>query len=177
MERRSVRAWAVGAVAGMCALGMAGTATGGGKAPASAPEPIPASEMRLVISDVEILDGAGAVVARHHCEWTEPQDDDRPCLAFSGDPQDAIAAIRAAGGDGANIHVVSPEIGLDGRSTIRRRAGGRWLFRGESSTPGRKPRGHLCSADGTSCTHWDAARSGGARAAVRAAAARLRNRR
>lgn len=51
--------------------------------------PVSSAELRLVIKDVTIADASGATVAEHSCRWTDPGDEDQPCLAFSGDPQDA----------------------------------------------------------------------------------------
>jgi hypothetical protein len=155
----------------------AAACTAGGGAASAAPTPITAEDLRLVTSQVSILAG-DRVVERHSCEWTLPGPEDEPCLRFSGDPQPAIAAIRAAGGDRARILVTAPDIGLRGVMTIGRRANGQWLLRGDGEARGRRSsRGHLCSSDGASCVRWDAAGARSARPAVRAAAARLRAKR
>src|SRR5262245_17909868 len=71
--------------------------------------PVPVTVFNLVNSEVRILDDAGAVVGSHSCSWREPEEDDRPCIRFAGDPDTAIEEILGAGGSRARIHVTSPE--------------------------------------------------------------------
>ena len=138
---------------------------------------MPAGAFRLVIKNVRVLDAAGATLASHHCEWTEPQDDEKPCLAFAGDPQDAYRAIRTAGGTAARVATQVPELDVDTRTRIGERADGTWLFRTEGTIDGRPYySGFVCSADGRRCEPYDAEARSGVRRAVRAAASRVKKR-
>ena len=171
MSQRTLRLCAAmlaaGAAVGTTTVGAAGTA----------PEPVPASDFRLVIKDVTILDAAGAAIVRHHCEWTEPQEDDRPCMTFSGDPQNAYEAIKGAGGSSATVATKVPDLELDLFTRIRERADGTWLFRTAGVAEG-KPfhAGWVCSADGRTCSQWRASSKRGAKRAIRAASARVERR-
>lgn len=156
----------------------------GGGAPAKAPagggagldiRPVTEADLRPVSSDIKIFDATGAVVETRSCEWTLPEDDDRPCLSFQGDPDTAIAAIRSAGGSTAQIHIVSTPIGLDSVTTIARRGDGIWLWRTRGEVEGKRlHNGHVCSADGETCRRWDAKGARSASKEVRAAASKLR---
>lgn len=165
MPRSTARAAAVALLAGLTLV------------PAAAAEPEPVTSFNLVTSDIAIVAAGGEVVERRSCEWREPGAEDMQCIAFAGDPDTAIAAIRDAGGDRARIHVTSPEIELDGLTTITRRADGTWLFRGEGTAKGERfASGRVCTADGERCSRYEAK---GRKAAkqIRAAAARLRAKR
>jgi hypothetical protein len=149
----------------------------GGGGGSSAPEPVSSSEFRLVIKDVAILDDGGAELKRHHCEWTEPKDEDKPCLAFSADPQDAYRAIKDAGGNSARVETQVPDLEIDTRTRIGERGDGTWLFRTEGTIDGRPHyAGYVCSAHGRRCTPYEAASKSRVQRAVRAAASRLKRR-
>jgi hypothetical protein len=149
-----------------------------GADPATAPAaPVPASEFRLVIKDVAILDGAGATLDSFHCEWTEPEDDDAPCLSFSGDPKSAYAKIADAGGSSATVATTVPDLDIDLLTRIGRRSDGTWLFRTQGTSDG-KPyyAGWVCTADGHQCRAYEAKSKRGAQRAIRVAASRLKRR-
>jgi hypothetical protein len=131
------------------------------------------TDFPLVKTEIVISDAAGTAVKTLECEWREPDDDDRPCIRFQGDPQTAFAAIEAAGGVRAD-QVTTLE---DGQMTIARsrRADGTWLIRSKGTIDGAYQHfGRVCTADGRRCTPWDAHGAKHARKKVRAAAARLR---
>lgn len=163
-----------GLAAASTALGFATAATAAPDA-GSGPQPVPASDFRPVSVDVAITDAAGQVVATRACDWTVPEDDDRPCLAFKSDAQYAFAAIEDAGGTGATVHTVSAPIGLDATSRYTRRADGTWLIRTRGRSDGKAfHNGMVCTADGQRCVRFDTAgRKSGTRSA-KAAAAKLR---
>jgi hypothetical protein len=143
----------------------------------SAPVPASAGDLRLVIKDVAIFDAAGAELRSWHCEWTDPQDDDKPCLAFSGDPQSAYREIQDAGGSTATVKTRVPDLEIDTVTDIAARADGTWLFRTQGKIDG-KPHyaGSVCSADGRTCTRYEATSKRRAKRAIAAATAKLKKR-
>ena len=144
----------------------------GGAAAADPPTPI--THFPLVTSEITLLAADGAVLDRLSCEWTEPGPEDRPCIAFAGDPETWLAAIREAGADRAVQHVTSPENGLDALTRYTRRSDGTWLTRTRGSARGRElDNGSVVAADGSVRSLWDAAGKPSARGAVKAAAARV----
>src|SRR5690242_1487723 len=85
----------------VAALSLAGTA--------AAQTPVSDEALNRPVSvDVSILDAAGATVDTLSCEWSTggPGDDDRVCLHFQSDPQEAFATIEEAGGVSAEQHTV-----------------------------------------------------------------------
>ncbi|WP_205697929.1 hypothetical protein [Conexibacter sp. SYSU D00693] len=137
-------------------------------------EPITEENVNHVFFEARIVGADGGVVKTLACDWKLPGDDDRECLRFQGDPQNAVEAIRDAGGARAVKRVTSPEIGLDSTTRITRRAGGSWLFR----TTGRSGdldlnNGWVCDEDGYGCTMWDANGEDSAKDEVKAAAAKM----
>ena len=91
----------------------------------------PVTEFPLVKVDITILDAAGTTVKTLSCEWTEPQEDDRPCLRFQRDPQIAFEAIEEAGGVRTEKHTTSD--GLDMNAVYSKRADGTWLIRSKGT--------------------------------------------
>ena len=136
---------------------------------------MPVTDFPLVKVEIGILDAAGTNVKSLACEWTEPQEDDRPCLRFQSDPQVAFAAIEEAGGVRAEQHTTSD--GLDSRAVYSKRADGTWLIRSRGTSDGKPLHfGMVCTADGQKCQRWDADGAKYARKSVKAAAAKLRKR-
>ena len=153
------------------------TAPAGAQGGGSAPAPVSSADMRLVIKDVAILDDAGAELRSWHCEWTEPQDDDRPCLAFSGDPPTAYREIHDAGGSAAVVKTLVPDLEIDTTTEIGERADGTWLFQTHGKIDGRPHyAGSVCSADGRTCSRYRATSKRRATRAMAAATARVKKR-
>ena len=141
---------------------------------AAADAPTPITHFPLVTSEIALLSDDGHVLDRLECEWTEPGPEDRPCIAFAGDPETWIAALREAGADRAVRRVTSPENGLDAVTRYSRRADGTWLTRTRGTARGRElDNGSVGAADGSVRSLWDAAGKSSARGAVKAAAARV----
>ena len=160
------------AAAIVTAAALAGTA-----AAQTPPAPVSSEDFRLVIKDVSILDAGGATLREHHCRWTEPREEDRPCLAFSGDPQAAYRAIQRAGGSSATVATRVPDLEIDTRTTIGERSDGTWLFRTEGTIDGRRHyAGYVCSADGRTCSPYAANSRKRAQRAIRAASTRVKRR-
>jgi hypothetical protein len=162
-------------------LSLAGTAFGQTSGSA---EPVSEEALNRPVSvDVSILDAAGTSVDTLSCEWSTggPGDDDRTCLHFQSDPQEAFATIEAAGGVRAEQHTVVG--GTDGNAgdmaiTYSKRADDTWLIRSKGIVRGAPMHfGRVCTADGQSCVRWDADGAKAARKDVKAAAAKLKHRR
>jgi hypothetical protein len=114
----------------------AAAALGGGQGPQ--PVPVDTSVRSPVTVEVDVVGPSRAVVERLACSWEyAPEEDDHACLAFQGDPQRAIAAIREAGGVRAVKHVTAPTKGIDTTTRISRRADGTWVFRTTGTVDGR----------------------------------------
>ena len=129
--------------------------------------------MQPVKTEIAIADAAGTAVKTLSCEWTEPQEDDRQCLRFQGDPQTAFAAIEEAGGVRADQHttVRRPTMTI----AYSKRADGTWLIRSKGTIDGKSMHfGRVCTADGQKCVRWDVDGAKHARKSVKAAAAKLR---
>jgi len=132
-------------------------------------------DMKPVATEITISDAASTAVKTLSCEWTEPQEDDMPCIRFQGDPQTAFAAIEEHGGVRAD-QVTKTE---DGEMAIAysKRADGTWLIRSKGTLDGKYMHfGRVCTADGQKCQMWDADGAKLAQKKVRAAASKLRNR-
>ena len=152
-----------------------------GSAAAQTPVPVPQEALdRPVAVDVSILDAQGATVGTLSCEWSVggPGDDDRPCLKFQSDPQEAFGAIEAAGGVRAQQRtVVGGDAVGDMAITYSKRADGTWLIRSKGTVRGEAMHfGRVCTADGQKCVRWDADGAKYARKDVRAAASKLKRR-
>jgi hypothetical protein len=159
----------------LATLSVAGTAA------AQTPQPVPQEALdRPVAVDVSILDAQGATVGTLGCEWSVggPGDDDRPCLKFQADPQEAFGAIESAGGVRAEQRtVVGGDAAGEMAITYSKRADGTWLIRSKGTVRGRYLHfGRVCTADGQKCVRWDAGGATHARKDVRAAASKLRRR-
>lgn len=148
-------------------------------APAGAQEalsgsPVSEADMKPVATEITIADAAGTAVKTLSCEWTEPQDDDMPCIRFQGDPQTAFAAIEEAGGVRADQHTTTEGSEMD--IAYSKRGDGTWLIRSKGTVDGKYMHfGRVCSADGQKCQMWDADGAKLARKSVKAAAAKLRS--
>ena len=162
-------------------LGLAGTAFAQA---AGSTEPVSDEALNRPVSvDVSIVDAGGTTVDTLSCEWSTggPGADDRICLHFQSDPQEAFATIEAAGGVRAEQHTVVGGSGSDVQGDMAisysKRADGTWLIRSKG-TVGGKPMhfGRVCTADGPSCVRWDADGAKHAVKDVRAAAAKLKRR-
>ncbi|MBE2317268.1 hypothetical protein DVA67_014900 [Solirubrobacter sp. CPCC 204708] len=144
---------------------------GGG---AGAPSVSPVTDFPLVKVDAKVFDAAGTTVKTLACEWTEPEDDDMPCIKFQGDPQTAFATIEEAGGVSAEKTTTLE----DGSTTsvYSKRADGTWLIRTRGTVGGKDMHfGQVCTADGQKCQMWDVEGAKFARKSVRAAAAKLKS--
>jgi hypothetical protein len=161
----------------VAALSLAGTA--------AAQTPVSEEALNRPVSvAVSILDAAGTTVDTLSCEWSTggPGDDDRVCLRFQSDPQEAFATIEEAGGVRAEQHTVfgAGEGDTNGDMAISysKRADGTWLIRSKGAVAGRPMHfGRVCTADGQSCVRWDADGARHAAKDVRAAASKLSKRR
>jgi hypothetical protein len=165
------------ALAGALILAAPAAAVPAGGGGGSAPAPVSSADLRLVIKDVTIRDAAGAEVRHTHCEWTDPQADDRPCLAFSGDPQAAYREMHDAGGSAATVATQVPDLEIDTVTEIGERGDGTWLFRTQGKIDG-KPHyaGHVCSADGRTCSPYRATSKRRTKRAIAAATAKVKKR-
>jgi hypothetical protein len=157
------------------------TLSAAGTAAAQAPQPVPQEALdRPVAVDVSILDAQGATVGTLSCAWSVggPGDDDRPCLKFQSDPQEAFGAIESAGGVRAEQRtVVGGDAAGDVTIAYSKRADGTWLIRSRGTVRGRYLHfGRVCTADGQQCVRWDADGAKHARKDVRAAASKLKRR-
>jgi hypothetical protein len=131
-------------------------------------------DMKPVATDITISDAAGTATKTLSCEWTEPQEDDMPCIRFQGDPQTAFAAIEEAGGVRADQ--VTKTDGSEMEIAYSKRADGTWLIRSKGTIDGTYMHfGRVCTADGQKCQMWDADGAKLAPKKVRAAAAKLRS--
>ncbi len=136
---------------------------------------MPVTDFPLVKTEIVISDAAGTAVKTLNCEWREPEEDDRPCIRFQGDPQTAFAAIEDAGGVRAEQHTTSD--GLDANAVYSKRADGTWLIRSKGTSDGKPLHfGMVCTADGQKCQRWDVDGAKYARKSVKAAAFKLRKR-
>jgi hypothetical protein len=154
-------------------------ATLGVAGPALAQTPVPQEALdRPVAVDVSILDAHGTTVGTLSCEWSVggPGDDDRPCLRFQSDPQEAFGAIEAAGGVRAQQRtVVGGDAAGEMAISYSKRADGTWLIRSKGTVRGQAMHfGRVCTADGQKCVRWDADGAAHARKDVRAAASKLK---
>lgn len=131
-------------------------------------------DMKPVKTEIVIGDAAGTALKTLSCEWTEPQEDDMPCIRFQGDPQTAFAAIEEAGGVRADQHTTTERSEMD--IAYSKRADGTWLIRSKGTIDGTAMHfGRVCTADGQTCQSWDADGAKLAAKKVRAAAAKLRS--
>jgi hypothetical protein len=175
-------AFTAGGVAVAAGGGSTGGSSGGGSVVSSgggggAPSTASTEDMRLVIKDVTILDASGATLEQSHCEWTDPGEDDAPCMAFSGDPKPAYDAIKAAGGSSAVVETRIPAMQYEGRTTISQRADGTWLFSGERTEGGKTVHhGFVCSAEGRACTPYEGATARSAKRDAKRATKRMKKR-
>lgn len=139
----------------------------------SAPATTVVTEFPDVKTTITISDASGTAVKTLACEWTEPQEDDRPCIRFQGDPQNAFEAIEEAGGDRADQLTTTQ--GGEMRVSYAKRVDGTWLIRHRGVINHQNNDfGHVCTADGQKCVRWDASGAKSARKHVKAAAAKLR---
>jgi len=151
------------------------TATANAQTPAGS-APVPVTDFPPVAVEIAISDAAGTVTETLSCEWTEPQEDDRQCLRFQGDPQTAFAKIEESGGVRADQTTTTEDSKVD--IAYSKRADGTWLIRAKGTIDGRSYHaGRVCTADGQKCVRWDAEGAKFARRDVKAAASKLRNRR
>ena len=158
-------------LAGATAANAQPTPSGGGAGTIVAVGP---EDMKPVKTDITISDAGGTGVKTLSCEWTEPQEDDMPCIRFQGDPQTAFAAIEEAGGVRADQHTVTE--GADMEIAYSKRADGTWLIRSKGTVDGQPMHfGRVCTADGQTCQNWDADGAKLAQKKVRAAASKLRS--
>jgi len=131
-------------------------------------------DMKPVKTEIVIGDAAGTALKTLSCEWTEPQEDDKPCIRFQGDPQTAFAAIEEHGGVRAD-QVTTTE-GSNMEIAYSKRADGTWLIRSKGTVDGKYMHfGRVCTADGQTCQMWDADGAKLAQKKVRAAASKLRS--
>jgi len=152
------------------------TATASAQTPAAGTAPVPVTDFPPVAVEIAISDGAGNVTETLSCEWTEPQDDDRQCLRFQGDPQTAFAKIEESGGVRADQTTTTR--GSTVNIAYSRRADGTWLIRAKGTIDGRRyDAGRVCTADGQKCVRWDSEGRKSAIPSVKAAAAKLRQKR
>ena len=147
--------------------GTAAAQTGG-----SGPQPV--TDFPPVAVEIAISDAAGNVTETLSCEWTEPQEDDRQCLRFQGDPQTAFAKIEESGGVRADQTTTTR--GETVTIAYSKRTDGTWLIRAKGDLPGgrRYHAGRVCTADGQKCVRWDADGRKSAIRSVKAAASKLR---
>ncbi|MBJ7328275.1 MAG: hypothetical protein JHC95_00170 [Solirubrobacteraceae bacterium] len=139
--------------------------------------PVPITDSPPVSVTVTILDGGGAPVAEHACDWagTGPTDEDKPCLQFVGDPQAGVAAIKEAGGDRAVRRTISESRGIDITAETSRRADGTWLLRSTGTAEGKPVHlGFVCDSAGYHCRSWDAQGAPRAKKQIQYAAKRLK---
>ena len=150
-------------------------ATLAGTAHAQTAGTAPVTEFPLVKTEIVVSDAAGRTTESLSCEWTEPQEDDRECLRFQGDPQTAFAKIEDSGGVRADQTTTTR--GESVAIAYSKRADGTWLIRAKGTVDGRYYHaGRVCTADGQKCVRWDAEGARSARRDVKAAASKLRNR-
>ena len=124
-------ALAAGAVAAAAGASIAQAGPQGRLVPVDLSKPSP------VAIQLDVLDARGKVVEHLDCAWEyAPEDDDRACLAFQGDPQSAIARIREAGGARVVKHLQAPTKGIDTTTRISRRRDGVWVFRTTGTVDG-----------------------------------------
>jgi hypothetical protein len=151
------------------------TLTATASAQTAGPAPVPVTDFPPVAVEIAISDAAGNVTENLSCEWTEPQDDDRQCLRFQGDPQTAFAKIEESGGVRADQTTTTR--GETVAIAYSKRADGTWLIRAKGTVNGRYHHaGRVCTADGQKCVRWDAEGAKSARRDVKAAASKLRRR-
>jgi hypothetical protein len=149
---------------------LAGTASA--QTPAGS-APVPVTDFPPVAVEISISDAAGTVTETLSCEWTEPQEDDRQCLRFQGDPQTAFAKIEESGGVRADQ--TTSTRGDTVAIAYSKRTDGTWLIRSKGTIDGKPMHfGRVCTADGQKCVRWDVDGAKFARKRVRAAAAKLR---
>jgi len=129
------------------------------------------TEFPPVAVEIAISDAAGNVTETLSCEWTEPQEDDRQCLRFQGDPQTAFAKIEESGGVRADQ--TTSTRGETVNIAYSKRADGTWLIRARGRD---YHAGRVCTADGQKCVRWDADGRKSAIRSVKAAAGKLRRR-
>jgi hypothetical protein len=171
MRTPTLSAIALAALLATAGTAQAQTATGGGGALEA--RPVTAEDLRPVKTEIVIGDAAGTAVKTLSCEWTEPQEDDMPCIRFQGDPQTAFAAIEEHGGVRADQHTITE--GADMAIAYSKRADGTWLIRSKGTVDGKYMHfGRVCTADGQKCVRWDADGAKYARKSVKAAASKLR---
>ena len=121
------------ALAASAIAAVAGAQTGPSKA-----VPVDLSQPSPVAIQLDVLDSRGRVVEHLDCAWEyAPEEDDRACLAFQGDPQTAIAHIREAGGVKVVKHLQAPAKGIDTTTRISKRRDGVWVFRTTGTVDGR----------------------------------------
>jgi hypothetical protein len=137
----------------------------------------PVTEFPPVAVEIAISDAEGTVTETLSCEWTEPQEDDRQCLRFQGDPQTAFAKIEEAGGVRADQTTTTR--GTTTTIAYSKRLDGTWLIRARGTLADGSPyhAGRVCTADGQKCVRWDAAGRKAAIRDVKSAASKLRSRR
>lgn len=146
-------------------------------APASAQAPSGGSDATVVTDfphvavEIVVSDAAGTPTKTFNCDWTEPTDEDMKCIRFSSDPQDIFAAIEENGGVRADKTMVTR--GETYTSSFTKRFDGTWLIRSRKNSGG-EHFGMVCTADGQTCTRWDAEGAKFAQKEVRAAAAKLK---
>lgn len=148
-------------------------------AAAAAPSVAPVQTDDPVHVEVQLLRG-GDVVQSFACDWRGegPQDEDRGCLAFVGDPRAAVDAVKAAGADTGVRRTLAPAHQLDATSTTSRRADGTWLQRIVGSDErGAFHLGFVCDSAGEHCARWDAQGELRAKPRILAAAKKLKVRR
>jgi hypothetical protein len=123
---------------GLAALAAAAiAATAGASGAPSGPVPADVSRPSPVHIQLDVIDARGKVVEHLDCSWEyAPEDDDRECLDFQGDPQNAIAHIREAGGVRVVKHLQAPTKGIDTTTRISKRRDGVWVFRTTGTVDG-----------------------------------------
>jgi hypothetical protein len=130
---------AVAVLTAGAAIAVAGTAAQAQTdPPTTRPVPVDVSKPSPVAIQLDVLDAKGRVVEHDECSWVyAPEDDDRECLRFQGDPQDAIAKITGAGGVRVLKRLQAPTKGIDTTQRIARNADGVWVFRTTGTVDGK----------------------------------------
>jgi hypothetical protein len=128
-----------GGLAALAATALVAVAgASGAQAGPSKPVPVDLSKPSPVAIQVDVIDARGTVVEHLDCAWEyAPEDDDRACLAFQGDPQNAIAHIKDAGGVRVVKHTQAPTKGIDTTTRITKRRDGVWVFRTTGTVDGK----------------------------------------
>lgn len=153
------------ATAVVTAAGVAtATAAAPPKTPPKAPpviEAVPPEAFVNTVVDVTVYSASGAVLEQPHCEWVEPEADDRRCQDFMDDPVRTIRSLKEIGGVRTATRLTQPDAGTDVRSTVTRLDDGRWLFKADGVMRGGSTvrMRTVCSASGRQCDEQRESRS------------------